>query len=101
MTNEDRILALLENIQADVSGIKTEMADMKAEMADMKADINDLKSEMAVVKADIKRLDAKINALSEAEEITRDGVNTLIEWAEDVGNAIRFPLPRIGTPRSV
>jgi hypothetical protein len=44
---------------------------------------------------DIKDIQSRLDKLEESAEITRDGVNTLIEWAEDVSNAIRFPLPKL------
>lgn len=45
-----------------------------------------------------KRFDAiedRLGKLEESAEVTRNGVNSLIEWAEDVSNAIRFPLPKL------
>ena len=45
-----------------------------------------------------KRFDAietRLDRLEEYAEVTRSGVNALIEWAEDVSNAIRFPLPKL------
>lgn len=45
-----------------------------------------------------KRFDAievRLDKLEESAEVTRNGVNSLIEWAEDVSNAIRFPLPKL------
>ena len=45
-----------------------------------------------------QRLDSngeRLDSLEESAEITRNGVNVLIDWAEDCGNAIKFPLPGI------
>lgn len=45
-----------------------------------------------------KRLDAieeNLDELKEHAEITRDGVNSLLEWAEECGNVIKFPLPKV------
>lgn len=44
---------------------------------------------------DIEEIKEDVSELKETAEITRNGVNALIEWAEDCGNAIKFPLPRI------
>ena len=60
MTNEERILELLEAQQTE-----------------------------------LRKINARLDKLEEDSEITRDGVNTLIEWAENVSNAIRFPLPKL------
>lgn len=44
------------------------------------------------------RLDSmedKIDKLQEDAQITRAGVNSLLDWAEECGNVIKFPLPRV------
>lgn len=44
---------------------------------------------------ELRKINSRLDKLEEHAEITRDGVNTLIEWAENVSNAIRFPLPKL------
>ena len=67
MTNEEKILQLLEAQQTELRKINSRLDGMES----------------------------RLERLEESAEITRDGVNTLIEWAEDVSNAIRFPLPKL------
>ena len=67
MTNEEKILQLLEAQQTELRTINSRLDGMES----------------------------RLDKLEESAEITRDGVNTLIEWAEDVSNAIRFPLPKL------
>lgn len=67
MTNEERILELLEAQQG----------------------------ELRQINARLNSIDTRLDKLEEDAEITRDGVNALIEWAENVSNAIRFPLPKL------
>ena len=67
MTNEERILELLEAQQGKLRQIN----------------------------ARLNSIDTRLDKLEEDAEITRDGVNALIEWAENVSNAIRFPLPKL------
>lgn len=67
MTNEERILELLEAQQGELRQINVRL----------------------------NSIDARLDKLEEDAEITRDGVNALIEWAENVSNAIRFPLPKL------
>ena len=74
MTNEEMILQLLESQQAELRKIK---------------------SRLNGVESKIDGIEARLDRLEENSEITRDGVNALIEWAEDVSNAIRFPLPKL------
>lgn len=45
-----------------------------------------------------KKMDAMqedISLLKEGQEETRSGVNALLEWAEECGNVIKFPLPKV------
>ena len=67
MTNEERILGLLESQQAELRKINSRL----------------------------EGVESRLDKLEESAEITREGVNTLIEWAENVSNAIRFPLPKL------
>ncbi len=67
MTNEERILELLEAQQGELRQINVRLDG----------------------------IDTRLDKLEEDAEITRDGVNALIEWAENVSNAIRFPLPKL------
>lgn len=67
MTNEEKILQLLEAQQEEFSRIN----------------------------ARLSKIEEDIEEIKETAEITRTGVNALVEWAEDCGNAIKFPLPRI------
>ena len=40
-------------------------------------------------------LEDDVVELKESAEVTRDGVNSLLEWAEECGNVIKFPLPKV------
>ena len=51
--------------------------------------------ELRKINSRLAGVESRLDKLVESAEITRDGVNTLIEWAEDVSNAIRFPLPKL------
>ena len=67
MDKEDMILEELRKLNAKVDTMQQNVSQLKEEVAQLKED----------------------------SEITRTGVNALIEWAEDVSNAIRFPLPKL------
>lgn len=41
------------------------------------------------------RVEERLDRLEESNEEVRSGVNALLEWAEECGNAIKFPLPRV------
>lgn len=54
-----------------------------------------LKEELEPIKEDIAQMKEDIEIIKEEAEITRDGVNSLLEWAEECGNVIKFPLPKV------
>lgn len=37
----------------------------------------------------------RLDKLKESSEEVRSGVNALLEWAEECGNVIKFPLPKV------
>lgn len=43
----------------------------------------------------LKPIIEKLDKLEESQDETRSGVNSLLEWAEECSNVIKFPLPRI------
>ena len=47
------------------------------------------------LQADIDELKEDVSELKEAHEVTRDGVNALLEWSDKISEAQRLPLPKI------
>ena len=37
----------------------------------------------------------RLDKIEERQEETRSGVNALLDWAEECGDAIKFPLPKV------
>ena len=74
MTNEEKILQLLESQQIELRKINSRLDGMESRFDGM---------------------ESRLDKLEESAEVTRGGINTLIEWAENVSNAIRFPLPKL------
>lgn len=88
MTNEERILELLEAQQGELRQINVRLDGMDARF-------DGIDAQLVGVRARLNSIDTRLDKLDEDAEITRDGVNALIEWAENVSNAIRFPLPKL------
>lgn len=80
-TNEEKILQLLEVMQADISGLKTDVADLKTDVAQLKTDVEELKASQEEMK----------ETLSEHTVV----LNAILEWADECREADRFPLPKI------
>ena len=73
-TNEEKILQLLEVMQADISGMKAYIAQLKASQEELKATQEEMKE-----------------TLSEHTVV----LNAILEWADECREADRFPLPKI------
>ena len=58
-------------------------------------ELRKLNAKVDTMQQNVSQLKEDVAQLKEDSEITRTGVNALIEWAEDVSNAIRFPLPKL------
>ena len=102
MTNEERILELLEAQQGELRQINVRLDGMDARfdridarLDGMDARFDGIDVQLVGVRARLNSIDTRLDKLEEDAEITRDGVNALIEWAENVSNAIRFPLPKL------
>ena len=73
-TNEEKILQLLEVMQADISGMKADISQLKASQEELKATQEEMKE-----------------TLSEHTVV----LNAILEWADECREADRFPLPKI------
>ena len=80
-TNEEKILQLLEVMQADISGLKTDVAGLKADVAQLKTDVEELKASQEEMKETLSEHTVALNAI--------------LEWADECREADRFPLPKI------
>ena len=58
-------------------------------------ELRKLNAKVDTMQQNVSQLKEDVAQLKEDSEVTRTGVNALIEWAEDVSNAIRFPLPKL------
>ena len=72
--NEEKILQLLEVMQADISGMKADIAQLKTSQEELKATQEEMKE-----------------TLSEHTVV----LNAILEWADECREADRFPLPKI------
>ena len=74
MNDEERILQLLEDQQEELRKINGRLDGMVSRM---------------------EGIESRLDKLEEHAEVTRAGVNSLLEWAEECGNVIKFPLPKV------
>lgn len=88
MNNEEKILEILSVMQQDMSELKSDVAELKTDVAVLKTDV-------AVLKVKVTRLEADVAGLKEGQEEVRGSVNRLVEWADECGYVVKFPLPRL------
>ncbi len=88
MTNEEKILQLLESQQIELRKINSRLDGMESRLGGMESRLDGMESRF-------DGMESRLDKLEESAEVTRGGINTLIEWAENVSNAIRFPLPKL------
>ena len=50
---------------------------------------------MATLTQRVDQMAEDIDELKEGQEEIRSGVNTLLEWAEEVGGTYDFPIPKM------
>lgn len=81
MNNEEKILQLLEAQQEELRKINGRLDGME--------------SRMEGIESRMEGIESRLDKLEEHAEITRAGVNSLLEWAEECGNVIKFPLPKV------
>ncbi|MBS6291815.1 MAG: hypothetical protein KH446_08910 [Oscillibacter sp.] len=81
MSNEEKILQLLEAQQEEFCKINSRLDGVESRLNGMDSRLEGIES--------------RLDKLEESAEITRASVNSLLEWADHVSNAISFPLPKV------
>ena len=83
MTNEEKILDMLTQMQADISDIKTDVADLRTDVDGIKTDVSELRTDVdgikVVLESDIAR---KLNLLAEGRTTMFDKL--ILEHIEDM-----------------
>ena len=95
MTNEEKILQLLESQQIELRKINSRLDGMESRLGGMESRLGGMESRLDGMESRFDGMESRLDKLEESAEVTRGGINTLIEWAENVSNAIRFPLPKL------
>ena len=89
MNNEEKILALLEQHSETLAKINSRLdkVDSRLDKVDSRLDKVDSR---------LDKVDERLDRMEEYAEITRDGVNALLDWAEACSETYSLPLPKIG-----
>ena len=65
MNNEERILAILESMQSDISGLKEDVSGLKEDVSGLKEDVGGLKEDVSGLKKDVSGLKEDVGGLKE------------------------------------
>ena len=78
MNNEEKILAILETVQADISGLKVDVSGLKGDVSDLKGDVSDLKADMSDVKGRLVRVElTQENVILPQLQLLAEGIATI------------------------
>ena len=78
MNNEEKILVLLEQHSEMFAQINSRLDKMDERLNRMDSRLD--------------KMDERLDRMEEYAEITRDGVNALLDWAEDAQIEVKIPL---------
>ena len=85
MSNEGKILELLQQMNTRFDKVDARLEQMDARLDKMDARLDKMDA----------RFETDIDDLKEGQEEIRDAVNCLLEWADKVSRASKFPLPEV------
>ena len=94
MSNEEKILELLQGMTVRMDKLEAGQADMTARMDRLEAGQARIQGDLTLLKGDVSGLKEDVSVLKEDHEITRGALNHLLDWTDSVSNAISFPLPK-------
>lgn len=96
MNNEEKILALLEQHSEMFAQINSRLDKMDERLNRMDSQLDKVDSRLDKVDSRLDKVDECLDRMEEYAEITRDGVNALLDWAEVCSETYSLPLPKIG-----
>jgi len=97
--NDERIISLLENIQAEQQGtnkrldkIEGRVGVIEGKISVIEADVASLKAEQQKTNERLDKIEDDIEIIKENVEETRSATNKLLEWADIVEHKVKVPL---------
>jgi len=104
--NDERIITLLENIQAEQQGtnkrldkiegkvgvIEGKIGIIETEVGSLKTEVGSLKAEQQNTNKRLDKIEDNIEIIKENVEETRSATNKLLEWADVVEHKVKVPL---------
>ncbi|MCI9165609.1 MAG: hypothetical protein HFF64_06375 [Oscillospiraceae bacterium] len=95
MNNEEKILEMLAAMQTRQEKTEEMLAAMQGSITTMQGDIVSMQGDIKNINGRLDSIEEKLDDLTEAHEVTRDGVNALLEWSDRVSSIKELRIPRI------
>ena len=92
MNNEEKILSLLEQMNGRLDMLEQGQKEIRSDVNVLKTDMNAMQSDVSVLKTDMAAVKEDIEVMKEDSAVTRNGVNTLLDWAEQAEVEVKIPL---------
>ena len=92
MNNEEKILQILMEMQAEQRKTNERLDKLEQGQTSLLADASGLKQGQASLLADVSTLKEDVAIIKEDAQITRGAVNTLLGWAEEAQVEVNIPL---------
>ena len=86
MTNEEKILNLLQEMQSDMQHMQSDITDMKTEITGMKTEITGMKTEITGMKTEITGMKTEITGMKTEITDIKASQNRLEKKLDDVYN---------------
>ena len=65
----------------------------------IKEELEPINKRLDSMEGKLDSMEGRLDSMEETLEATKDGVNTLLEWAEECSTVLKFPLPRIANAK--
>ena len=95
MNNEEKILEMLAAMQTRQEKTEEMLVAMQGSITTMQGDIVSMHGDIKNINGRLDSIEEKLDDLTEAHEVTRDGVNALLEWSDRVSSIKELRIPRI------
>ena len=92
MNNEEKILSLLEQMTGRLDMLEQGQKEIRSDVNVLKTDMTVVKSDVSALKTDMTAVKEDIEVMKEDSAVTRNGVNTLLDWAEQAEVEVKIPL---------
>lgn len=83
------------DLQAIANLMDSKLEPINKRLGQIEGNLGQIEGNLGQIEGNLGQIENDLQELKEAHEETRTGVNSLLDWAEECGNVIKFPLPKV------